>query len=306
MNRFLLILFISIITISCSDENRKNKTTNVPDSGKEVIPTEEGKDDLKSFEIPDTEVHSLISTINKKTYDLYVKLPKSYSNSEEQYPVLILTDADYSFPLVTSIARRVNTEEFIIVGISYSKEDTPGISRTRDYTHTNSPNEPRGHSKESRLASGKADDFIAFIKNDVFRFLEKTYRTDMSKKVFAGHSFGGLLGTYMLVTSPNLFEYYLVGSPSLWYDNYSLNRFEENYSKANTSMKANVFLSIGSEEENNKSPMVTEMLDFEQKLLSRNYAGLNIKSVIMPDEDHHTGYPGFITKGILYAFGNKK
>lgn len=306
MNKFLLTLFIVTITISCGDKNRKNKTPDNPDSVEEVNLTNEVTVNLKSFEIKGTEVHSLVSTINKKTYELYVQLPKSYSNSKKQYPVLILTDADYSFPLVASITRRINTEEFITVGISYSKEDTPEVSRTRDYTPTNSPNEPRGHSKESRLASGKADDFIAFIKNDVFPFLEKTYMVNMSKKVFAGHSFSGLLAGYILVTSPDLFEYYLAGSPSLWYDNYCINKFEEVYSKAHTSMKANVFLCVGGKEDKNKSDMVAEMLDFEQRLLSGNYTGLKIKSIIIPDEDHLTVYPSFITKGILYAFGKEK
>ncbi|WP_368668156.1 hypothetical protein [Aquimarina sp. RZ0] len=59
---------------------------------------------------------------------------------------------------------------------------------------------------------------MAFIKNDVFDFLKKTYKVDMIKKVFADHSFGGLLASYMLVTTSDLFDYYLAGSPSLWYD----------------------------------------------------------------------------------------
>lgn len=292
-----------MVTISCGDRSQKNETIEEPNGGSKAILNEE-ETRLKSFEIKETEVHPITSTINQKSYELYVKLPKSYSNSNKQYPILILTDSDYAFPLVASITRRLHVEEFITVGISYSKGDKATISRTRDYTPTYSPNEPRGHSKESRLASGKADDFIAFMENDVFSFLNKTYRVDMSKKIFAGQSFGGLLASYMLVTTPNLFECYLVGSPSLWYDNYCLNRFEEVYSKTHKTMKANVFLCIGEDEK--KSNMVAEMLDFEKRLLSRNYSDLSIKTVIIPDEDHLSVYPSFITKGILYAFGKEK
>ncbi|MFD0991646.1 alpha/beta hydrolase [Tenacibaculum geojense] len=293
------------MVISCSDRNSKNKTIDSSHNPKETI-TDKEIIELKSFEIKETEVHSIKSTLNQKSYELYIKLPKSYSNSNKQYPILILTDSDYSFPIVTSITRRLNVEEFITVGISYSKDDKPTVSRTRDYTPTYSPNELRGHSKESKLASGKADDFISFIKNDMFPFLEETYRIDNSKKVFAGHSFGGLLASYMLVTTPYLFEYYLAGSPSLWYDNYCLNGFEEVYYKSHKNMKANVFLCIGKKEEKMKSNMVAEMLAFEKRLLSRNYLGLNIQSIIIPDEDHHSVYPSFITKGIIYAFGKKK
>lgn len=286
MNRFLLMLVVATATTSCGAAIHKNNTTSEHDTDTGVALAKGVAADSKAFEIKGTEVHSVISTINEKSYELYVKLPTSYPNSEELYPVLVLTDADYSFPLVTSIARRLDTEEFIIVGISYSKGDTPGVSRTRDYTPTYAPNEPRGHSQESRLASGKADNFIAFIRNDVFPFLEKSYRVDMSRKVFAGHSFGGLLASYMLVTSPSLFEYYLAGSPSLWYDNFCLNRFEEAYSKTHSSLKANLFLCIGGEEDSNGSAMVAEMAGFERRLLSRSYSGLRIKSVILSGEDH--------------------
>jgi predicted alpha/beta superfamily hydrolase len=110
----------------------------------------------------------------------------------------------------------------------------------------------------------------------------------------------------MLVTTPNLFEYYLSGSPSLWYDNYCLNRFEKNYSKTHTNLKANIFMCIGKEEETKTgSKMVTEMFDFEKRLLSRNYKDLNIKSITIPDEGHQTVYPSFITKGILWVFGKE-
>ncbi|GGX33566.1 alpha/beta hydrolase [Aquimarina muelleri] len=303
MHKFLSILVIVIIAISCSQGSQKSKTIDDKlNNDGEVISDNEIKK-LTSFEIKDTEIHQIQSTINQKHYELYIKLPNSYSsNSDKKYPILVLTDSDYAFPLVTSITRRVKTEEFIIVGISYSKGDSPGVSRTRDYTPTNSPNEERGHSKESRLASGKADDFIAFIKKDIFSFLNNTYRINMSKKVFSGHSFGGLLASYILVTTPDLFEYYLVGSPSLWYDNYCINNFEEKYSNAHTNLRANVFFSIGGKEKNNKSDMVTEMLTFEQRLLSRNYTDLKVKSSIISDEDHFTVYPSFITKGILFAF----
>lgn len=306
MNKVLLIFLISIATTSCRDNTPINQSTNKASSNQSTKLDDQAANELKPFEIKGTEVHQLKSSTNQKTYDLYVKLPKSYSKPDKKFPILILTDSDYSFPLVTSITRRLSVEEFIIVGISYSKDDKATISRTRDYTPTFSPNEPRGHSKESKLASGKADDFVAFIKDDVFAFLESTYKTDMTKKAFAGHSFGGLLANYMLVTTPNLFEYYLSGSPSLWYDNYCINRFEKNYSKNHTNLKANVFMCIGMEEETKTgSKMVTEMFDFEKRLLSRNYKDLKIKSITIPDEGHQTVYPSFITKGILWVFGKE-
>ncbi|UOB18656.1 alpha/beta hydrolase [Abyssalbus ytuae] len=306
MNKLFLIFLILITTISCKNENLKSESLNKGPLYKNTEELDKSATDTKEFKIKGTEVHQIKSSINQKAYDLYVKLPKSYSKTDKKFPILILSDSDYSFPLVTSINRRLNVEEYILIGISYSKGDKSTISRTRDYTPTYSPNEPRGHSKEARLASGKADNFIAFIKNDVFRFLENKYRVDMTKKVFAGHSFGGLLASYMLVTTPDLFEYYLSGSPSLWYDNHCINKFEDEYFKTKPNLKANFFMCIGADEETKTgSKMVTEMLEFKERLLSRNYKDLNIKSIVIADEDHQTVYPSFITKGIIWAFGQE-
>ncbi|MEW7280418.1 alpha/beta hydrolase-fold protein [Aquimarina sp. 2201CG1-2-11] len=306
MNKLLLIFLILFVTKSCKDEKLKSKSLNKVSSNKNSEQSDNLITEIKEYTLKGTEVHQITSTINQKIYDLYVKLPKSYSKTDKKFPILMLTDSDYSFPLVASINRRLNVEEFILIGISYSKGEKNTTSRTRDYTPTYSPNEPRGHSKEARLASGKADNFVAFIKNDVFKFLKKTYKVDMTKKVFAGHSFGGLLASYMLVTTPDLFDYYLAGSPSLWYDNYSINKFENEYFKTKSNLKANVFMCIGADEEiKTGSKMVSEMLDFKKRLLSRNYKDLNITSLIIPDEGHMTVYPSFITKGIIWAFEKK-
>ncbi len=303
MKKLFLIFLTLLVIISCKDGNLKSESLNKASLNINQEQSENLITETKEFTLKGTEVHQIKSTINQKTYDLYVKLPKSYSKTDKKFPILVLTDSDYSFPLVTSINRRLNVEEFILIGISYSKGEKNTTSRTRDYTPTYSPNEPRGHSKEARLVSGKADNFVSFIKNDVFAFLKKTYKVDMTKKVFAGHSFGGLLASYIVVTTPDLFEFYLAGSPSLWYDNHSINKFENEYSKTKSNLKANIFMCIGADEETKTgSKMVSEMLDFKKRLLSRNYKDLKITSLIIPNEDHMTVYPSFITKGIIWAF----
>ncbi|OJJ18472.1 hypothetical protein BKI52_22925 [marine bacterium AO1-C] len=261
----------------------------------------------KPYTLNKSSVHHLISSINHKKYDIYVKLPPSYKKTEKAYPILVLTDAGYAFPLVASISRRLffakRLEEFIIVGISYAKGEHFGISRTRDYTPTYSPNETLGYSKAARSASGQADKFIEFIKKDLFTFLDKTYRVDLNKKVFAGHSLGGLLANYMVVSAPETFEYYLSGSPSLWYHNQSIFTIEEKYAQQHKNLSANLYMCIG-DKEDNQGPykMVSQMFEFHKKLLSRSYKNLRVEALSLPGEDHETMYPSFITKGILWAF----
>ena len=264
------------------------------------------KEEVKPYKIYNSEVFSIKSDIIGKEYKIYVKLPKSYKKSDKSYPILMLTDANYSFPLVSSIYRRLSSkvDPFIIIGISYAKGEHFGTSRTRDYTPTYSPNEPNGYTKESRLSSGQADKFIDFMTNQLMVTLQNKYRIDASKKVFAGHSLGGLLANYMVVSKPESFDYYLSGSPSLWYHDKSILEIEEKYSKTVSDIKANLFMCIGGKEETQgEYKMISDMYEFQKKLLSRNYKSLNIKSVVVDDEDHETVYPSFITKGIIMAFG---
>lgn len=322
MNKYIALLLTTLFSVtSCITKEHKNteiasnltKNSTIEDSlvtnksKKETVTTIENR----KYTIPNSEVFPLKSKHTKKEYDIYIKLPSGYSQSKKKYPILILTDAGYAFPLVSSIYRRLKfsnkIDEIIIIGISYSKGEHFGISRTRDYTPTFSPNEPNGYSKEARLKSGQADNFIMFMKNELIPYLDSNYKVDLTKKAFAGHSFGGLLANYMVVSQPNTFDYYMSGSPSLWYHNKSIFEIEKEYAKNNSNLEANLFMGIGElEDKPDGFQMVSELKTMETKLNSRNYKSLNIKSIVFPNEDHETVYPTFITQGLIWAFGKQK
>jgi predicted alpha/beta superfamily hydrolase len=298
-------LIAAALLFACQESEEKTIATQKDED-------EEVKPDIlsnSSFQIPSTEVRLIKSSVKKQEYKLYVKLPPSYHEDVlKLYPVLILTDADYAFPLVSSISKRLIhaglTQEFIIVGISYAVGDDPGISRTRDYTPTYSPNEKQGFSQAAKEASGHADEFLNFLGTELITFLTKNYQIDTRHKALAGHSFGGLLTAYGAITHPEYFEYYFSGSPSLWYDDNALFRIEKKTFNKTLDLDTKIFFAIGSmEDDKNFHPMVTQMKSFEETLLSRKYQNLRIQSQVIPNEDHFTVYPGFITKGIIWAFG---
>ena len=316
IKHYLIIFLILLITLfSCQKNAPKSKSNEIINVKIDSVLNSVEKPTLKEnktpFTLSNSEVILLKSSIINKEYNIYIKLPKSYENSNKNYPILVLTDAGYAFPLVSSIYKRLfwanKIEEFIIIGISYSKGEHFGISRTRDYTPTYSPDEPNGYSKEAKLVSGQADKFIDFIEQELFPFLQDNYKVDMTKKAFAGHSFGGLLANYMVVSRPEVFDFYLSGSPSLWYHNKSILEKEKLYSNKHTDLKTNLFMCIGADEEiQSKFNMVSDMFELHNNLLSRNYKSLNFKSISIPGEDHETVYPTFITKGILWVFKKKK
>lgn len=259
-------------------------------------------EDIKKYEIENTEVKSLKSSRNGKEYELYIQLPSSYHTSASSFPVIFLNDTPFSFPIASGVVGLLGGNdigEVILVGISYSKGDKVGISRTRDYTPTFAPDETSYYSLESKKVSGQSDNYIEFISGQVLPYVKAHYRADFSNKIFVGHSFSGLLGVSILLKQPELFDHYIIGSPSLWYDNRVMFSLEEAYSKNHKSMKANVYMYVGDSEDTEDHKMIYDITSFEKVLKSRNYSGLNVKSEVLQNATHHSAFSILFQKALL-------
>lgn len=250
----------------------------------------------RPFSIERSEVVDIHAAANNKDYQLYIKLPSDYQqHPEKKYPLVVLTDGFYAFPLLSSInwrmsERHAEYQEPIVLGISYSRGDSIDASRNRDYT-------PATGAADSKPGYGKAQEYIQFLAQQVLPYASKHYRVDESKQIFAGHSYGGLLGTYLLLTQPELFDYYLIGSPSLDYGQNRLFALEADYAKTHKALPAKVLMITGGRE----GQGVRDMRAFAKLLQSRHYQGLEISAKVLEQESHLSGFPSFITEGLLWA-----
>ena len=158
-------------------------------------------------------------------YDLSIYLPPSYFNSKQKYPVLILTDAFHGFGIAKNSADLLifgkELPEIIIVGIGFKANNTVEYvkKRARDFTTT---------SVDGFSTFGGAKDFYGFMKNELFPFLEKNYRIDLNDKALSGFSFGGQFATYVLLEHTSDFNRYIIGSPSIWWDENLINIAKNN------------------------------------------------------------------------------
>lgn len=269
-----------------------------------------GAEELPTFNLPRSEVRQIHADSNNKNYELYIQLPASYKKSTTSYPLIIVNDSRFAFPMTSGVMELMGdrvVREAIVVGISYSQGDDGTISRTRDYTPTNAPNEPNGYSVESKKASGHAKEYAAFLADQVIPLLQKNYRVDAQNKIFVGHSFGGLLGCYILVNRPGIFDHYIIGSPSLWYDNKVLFAMEEKFSKQNKNLKAHAMIYVDDNDSalNNKK-MADDVLAFEKALRSRHYPDLNLEVAVIEGENHHSVFPGLLSRGLIASIPLKK
>jgi predicted alpha/beta superfamily hydrolase len=100
--------------------------------------------------------------------------------------------------------------ESIVIGIG-------NVDRKRDFTY---PSQNELDQKEFPT-SGKSETFIAFIEKELQPYIDSNYRTSKNKTII-GQSLGGLLATEILFKKPELFDNYIIVSPSLWWDDEKL------------------------------------------------------------------------------------
>jgi len=123
--------------------------------------------------------------------------------------------------------------ESIIIGIG-------NVDRKRDFTY---PSLSKLDQKEFP-ASGKSNIFIDFIQLELQPFIDFTYRVNETKTII-GQSLGGLLATEILFKKPDLFNNYIIVSPSLWWDDEKLlNLRPKAYNPTNS-----IYIAVGKEGE---------------------------------------------------------
>jgi len=264
--------------------------------------------DGQAYELLGTEVWDVPDPATGRTYQLFVNLPASYGKEpQRRYPVLYVTDADYAFPIVRQIARRLNVEgpkieEFILVGLSYAKGDDGVTSRRRDYTPT--PNGPS--SAPAGAKHGEGAQHQAWLRDKALPFVAGRYRTAPGRSILLGHSYGALLATQILFSEPGMFGCYVLGSPSLWYDKRHMFGVEAAYAARHRDLKARVFLYTGEYEAvrkgdarfNQETDLVADSRAFAAILRKRGYPGLVLQDEVLNDEDHVSVAPRGFTRAL--------
>ncbi|WP_435014325.1 alpha/beta hydrolase [Xanthomonas arboricola] len=262
------------------------------------------------YEIVDSQVWDVPDPASGRRYQVVVGLPAGYADHpERRYPVLYVTDSDYAFPVVRQIARRLNgdgpaIEDFILVGLSYAVGDEPMPSRRRDYT----PTLENGGTAPPNATHGGSTAYASYLRQQVLPFIAGRYRTDEGRRLFLGHSYGGLLGTQILLSTPQMFSGYLLGSPSYWYGEHATAAQEKRFAAVHTDAPARVYMYVGEYEQvryNKQYDMVIDARNLVQTLRARQYPSLQLELEVLNDEDHLSVAPRGITHGLKFLLGTK-
>ena len=160
-------------------------------------------------------------TIHSKILDedrrINVYLPAAYAaGTDVRLPVLYMPDGGVAEDflhvagLVEVLSGNGTMRPFILVGIENTE-------RRRDLT---GPTENANDRKIAPRVGGSAK-FRAFIRDELFREIEKRYRTTKERAI-VGESLAGLFIVETLVLEPSMFDTYIAFDPSVWWNDSKL------------------------------------------------------------------------------------
>lgn len=182
------------------------------------------------------------SKILNENRELNIYLPTNYqADSLKTYPIIYLLDGskDEDFIHISGIVQFGSFSwinmlpESIVVGIT-------NVDRKRDFTY---PSNNQLDQKEFPT-SGKSEVFINFIESELQPYINSKFRTTNNTTII-GQSLGGLLATEILLKKPDLFDNYIIVSPSLWWDDEYILNIKPIYYNTNKS----IYIAVGKEGE---------------------------------------------------------
>jgi predicted alpha/beta superfamily hydrolase len=228
---------------------------------------------------------------------LNIYLPQGYSkNDTTKYAVIYLLDGSadedfihvsgivqfYSFPWINLVPKS------IVVGIAT-------VGRRRDFTYPTTIQSD----KEKYPTTGHSDKFIAFIEKELQPFIDKKFKTTGAKTII-GQSLGGLLATEILFKKPELFNTYIIVSPSLWWDNGSLLNISTGVLKEE---RKPMLVYIGVGKEGLTQTALPRVMEVDANLLAEKIENVKSPDIkvffdYLPKEDHAT----ILHQALLNAF----
>jgi predicted alpha/beta superfamily hydrolase len=185
----------------------------------------------------------------------------------------------------------------ILVGIGYPTDDNAELMVLR----------------EADLLPGQdADGFLGFIQEELMPYIDTHYLANTLDRTLAGHSYGGMFTLYALFTDTDAFERYVALSPALWYHplwngQRLIFELEEAYADEHDALPVELFLSVGElefeEGWNGFDPwMVSNLIELNDVLESREYEGLELAMRIVDEAEHCAALLIGVTYGLMSVF----
>ncbi len=204
---------------------------------------------------------------------VFIKLPDSYNEGSDCYPVMFILDGnDYFEPFAATVKYLTLFEmipEMIVVAIAHG-------DRMREFTYTKA-NTQTG----DWPTSGGAESFRKFLSNELIPYIDASYKTQPFR-ILVGHSLGGLFAVETLTRSPALFQATIALSPSLYWNQYEWLKKADAFLSKHEVLKHSLFITGEPKDEEQ-----TAFLDKFKKLVDAEAPkDFSYEYRCFPEEDH--------------------
>jgi predicted alpha/beta superfamily hydrolase len=248
--------------------------------------------------------HVIESGILGEKRPIYVHLPQEYDNPDyapRAYPVLYILDGDAHFTEAAGVVHfmsagynaNMQIPELIVVAIPNTTDRTGDMTptaMTTDYNGTSLP-QPVG---------GRGDRFLDFMTQELRPFIDQRYRT-LDFRVFAGHSWGGLINLYSLYRSPGDFHGYIAIDPGVVWDREYLLSYAGEHPPGLMTPQRRVYLSLAGDHQPG-TPMRVTIERFVQSAAEQLSGKIDFRFEEIPGEDHGSVHLRSLYNGLLHVF----
>lgn len=240
----------------------------------------------------------------KQEREILVYTPIDYDWRENEYfNVIYVFDShsreffDYTSSMISFLTD--NTKSYIVIGI------TSPYNEKLDYTRNNDLL-PVLETKDSKdrygKYSGNADNFFAFVSDEVIPFINSNYRT-LNNRIAIGHSLSASFVLNSFIKNPNLFNSYMAISPNLAYDKDRLANELVNFDYSQIEKPTYLYLSNANEGINywqEWKPAREKVYSFYKQKLKNNNLKVQINK--FPKNNHWSTFPPSLNKGLNFYF----
>ncbi|WP_207515794.1 alpha/beta hydrolase [Longitalea luteola] len=239
---------------------------------------------LYPLTLPYGKVMDWHSAIVNDSFRIYVYFPPGYDSSHCSYPVLFLTDGDWSFTAAVnafgSLKQDYRIVEPVIVAIGYGHRPN---RRDRDLDP-----EKGGYA------------FLEALKKEVIPWTNAHLKVNDNRALY-GYSLGGKFATFALFNEPELFTSVLIGAPAE--GGRHLLPAAHRYKTNAVRITSKVFLATGEYERET----VANIKHFEQYLQSQS-PSIPVTTWVAPAMNHGAAIPAVLQEAIkvTYAEINKE
>jgi predicted alpha/beta superfamily hydrolase len=294
------------------------KQTDAPAARLSKGPTIMNMTSPRPFHDPLVQEMTLTSGINGRSYILRVRVPESYAASGADYPVMVVLDGEGLFNLVSDLApievgwsrapldREAHpVPEVIIASVFLPRDPADPFRRNFEYMPAMAPDSEAPSSRDYmhkveklfgvKMKFGGAENFFQILAKEMLPAIEKTYRTDPSRRILVGSSASGSFAAYSLFKQPDLFTDYMIISPAVPPEIF---RMEAEWNAAHDDLPARVLLTAGEREVSEPLGIFSATAKLSEVLTNRRYAKFDLETWIVPGANHVQTQAPSISRGL--------